>query len=197
MKVSKEQNTQNRNALIDAASKLFQAQGFAATGVAQISEEAGLTQGAFYAHFKSKTLLIQAACQKAFSTCHGAWTAMKGTQANDLQTIIDSYVTPVHVDDPAEGCPMAAYASEIKSQDEPVKDTFTEGLQNMVGILNELLAKDFSDEAARRNALFFMSSMVGSVALARATKSTDPALAAEIITATRESLLAVANAGAS
>ncbi|WP_460045061.1 TetR/AcrR family transcriptional regulator [Pseudomonas sp. S2_H01] len=197
MKVSKEQNILNRNALIAAASKLFQAQGFAATGVAQISEEAGLTQGAFYAHFKSKTLLIQAACQKAFSTCHGAWMAMRANPANDLKTIVDSYVSPMHVDDPADGCPMAAYASEIKSQDAPVKDTFTQGLQDMAGVLNDVLTKDFDDEDARRNALFFMCSMVGTVALARATTSTDPKLAAEIITATRESLMLVAGKSSS
>lgn len=193
MKVSKEQNIQNRNSLIAAASKLFQAQGFAATGVAQISEEAGLTQGAFYAHFKSKTLLIQAACQSAFATCRGAWETMTASRSNDLEIILDSYISPAHVDDPADGCPMAAYVSEIKSQDAPVKDTFTQGLEGMVGVLNEVLTKDFDDDAARRNALFFMCSMVGTVALARATKSTDPALSDEIINATKKSLLDVMN----
>lgn len=192
MKVSKEQNTLNRNALIAAASKLFQVQGLAATGVAQISEEAGLTQGAFYAHFKSKTLLIQAACQKAFSTGQSAWMAMRANPANDLKTIVDSYVSPMHVDAPADGCPMAAYASEIKSQNALVKDTFAQGLHDMAGVLIDVLKKDFDDEDARRNALFFMCSMVGTVALARATVSADPKLSAEIITATRESLLLAA-----
>lgn len=193
MKVSKEQNAYNRDALISAASSLFQKQGFAATGVAQISEEAGLTQGGFYGHFKSKNLLVEAACRQSLANGHDAWRAMLGSTANDLETLIDAYVSPEHVEAVAEGCPMAAYTCEIKSQDAAVKDTFTHGFQDMVGILQEVLAGDFADETARRDALFFMCSMVGSVAMARATKATDPQLADEIIASTRESLKAVAS----
>ena len=63
----------------------------------------------------------------------------------------------------------------------------------MVAIIQEVLARDFADETARREALFFVCSMVGSVAMARATKTTNPQLAEEIITATRATLKAVAN----
>lgn len=193
MKVSKEQNAYNREALVAAASSLFQQQGFAATGVAQISEEAGLTQGGFYGHFKSKNLLVEAVCRQSLANGRDSWRAMTGSAANDLQTLIDAYVSPEHVEDVAQGCPMAAYTCEIKSQDEAVKATFTHGFEDMVGILQQVLAGDFPDETARRDALFFMCSMVGSVAMARATKTTNPQLAEEIIAATRENLKAVAS----
>lgn len=193
MKVSKEQNAYNRDALVAAASSLFQKQGFAATGVAQISEEAGLTQGGFYGHFKSKSLLVEAACRQALVNGRDSWRAMMGSAANDLETLVDAYVSPEHVEDVAEGCPMAAYACEIKSQDDAVKNTFTHGFEDMVVILQEVLAGDFADETARRQALFFMCSMVGSVAMARATKTTNPQLAEEIIAATRANLKAIAN----
>lgn len=193
MKVSKEQNAYNREALVEAASSLFQKQGFAATGVAQISEEAGLTQGGFYGHFKSKNLLVEAACRQSMANGRDSWRAMMGTAASDLETIIDAYVSPEHVEAVAQGCPMAAYTCEIKSQDDAVKNTFTHGFEDMVGILQEVLSGDFADETARRDALFFMCSMVGSVAMARATKTSNPQLAEEIIAATRENLKAVAN----
>jgi len=193
VKVSKEQNANNRDALIAAASGLFQKQGFAATGVAQISEEAGLTQGGFYGHFKSKTLLVEAACRQSLANGRDSWRAMIGTSGNDLETLIDAYVSPEHVEAVAQGCPMAAYTGEIKSQDDAVKATFTDGFEDMVGILQEVLAGDFADENARRDALFFMCSMVGSVAMARATKTTNPQLAEAIIAATRANLKAVAS----
>ncbi|MDB5995911.1 MAG: transcriptional regulator, TetR family [Pseudomonas sp.] len=193
MKVSKEQNAYNREALVAAASSLFQKQGFAATGVAQISEEAGLTQGGFYGHFKSKNLLVEAACRQSLANGRDSWRAMMGTAASDLETIIDAYVSSEHVEAVAQGCPMAAYTCEIKSQDDAVKNTFTHGFEDMVGILQEVLSGDFADETARREALFFMCSMVGSVAMARATKTSNPQLAEEIIAATRENLKAVAN----
>ena len=197
MKVSKEQNAYNREALIASASSLFQTQGFAATGVAQISEEAGLTQGGFYGHFKSKSRLVEAACRKAMANGRDSWRAMMGPAANDLETLIDAYVSPEHVEAVAEGCPMAAYTCEIKSQDEAIQNTFTHGFEDMVAILQEVLARDFADETARREALFLMCSMVGSVAIARATKTTNPLLADEIIAATRENLKAVANSAGS
>ena len=197
MKVSKEQNAYNREALIAAASSLFQKQGFAATGVAQISEEAGLTQGGFYGHFKSKNLLVEAACRQAMANGRDSWRAMMGSAENDMETLIDAYVSPEHVEAVAEGCPMAAYTCEIKSQDDAVKSTFTQGFENMVAILQEILAGDFADETARREALFFMCSMVGSVAMARATKTTNPELADEIIAATRQNLKAIANSAGS
>jgi TetR/AcrR family transcriptional repressor of nem operon len=193
VKVSKEQNAYNRDALVTAASSLFQQQGFAATGVAQISEKAGLTQGGFYGHFKSKNLLVVAACRQALANGRDSWRAMLGTAANELETLVEAYVSPEHVEAVAQGCPMAAYTCEIKSQDDAVKNTFTHGFEDMVAILQEVLAGEFADENARRDALFFMCSMVGSVAMARATKTTKPQLAEEIIAATRANLKALAN----
>ncbi|MFJ3485920.1 TetR/AcrR family transcriptional regulator [Pseudomonas sp. NPDC090202] len=193
MKVSKEQNAQNRDALVAAASGLFQEQGFAATGVAQISERAGLTQGGFYGHFKSKNLLIEAACRQSLQKCHDDWQAMRSTAANGLHAVIDTYVSSEHVDTIAEGCPMAAYTCEMKTQDDAVKHTFTQGFEGMAALLQDMLPEAFADDTARRKALFFMCSMMGSLAMARAIKSTDPQLAEEIVAATRENLKSAAN----
>lgn len=188
MKVSKEQLLNNRNELIAAATSLFQEQGFGATGVAQISEQAGLTQGGFYAHFKSKSLLAEAACRQQFEKVRGEWEASKGTTANDLEALIDGYMCAEHVESPGEGCPMAAYTCEVKSQGAPFKDAFTRGFERMIEVLQETLAQEFPSETARRNALFLMCGMVGSVAIARATKESSPELSEEILVATRESL---------
>ena len=190
MKVSKEQLLNNRNELIAAATQLFQQQGFGATGVAQISERAGLTQGGFYGHFKTKGLLAQAACRQQFEKVRAEWEASKGTSDNDLETLIDGYVSTAHVDTAGDGCPMAAYTCEVKNQDALLKETFTQGFERMIEVLEETLKQDFTTETARRDALFSMCAMVGSVAIARATKATSPTLSEEILSATRESLKA-------
>jgi len=54
MKISKEKAAENRQALIQAASRLFKEKGIDGVGVAEISKAAGLTHGALYAHFSSK-----------------------------------------------------------------------------------------------------------------------------------------------
>lgn len=49
-----EQKARTRRRLLEAAARLFAAQGFAATGLDEIAEEAGLTKGAVYSNFTSK-----------------------------------------------------------------------------------------------------------------------------------------------
>jgi AcrR family transcriptional regulator len=47
-----------RQAIIDSALKLFEANGFHATSVQAVADEAGVTKGAFYHHFESKEELV-------------------------------------------------------------------------------------------------------------------------------------------
>ena len=49
-----------RRALLEAARELFAEQGFAATGRDEIAERAGVTRGALYHHFESKTAVAAA-----------------------------------------------------------------------------------------------------------------------------------------
>lgn len=46
--------TSKREELVDIASALFYAQGYGATGIKQIIDEAGIAKGTFYSHFTSK-----------------------------------------------------------------------------------------------------------------------------------------------
>jgi AcrR family transcriptional regulator len=49
--VRKEQAAQSRRHLVDTALRLFVEQGYAATSISQILEEAGISRGALYHHF--------------------------------------------------------------------------------------------------------------------------------------------------
>ena len=65
MKVSKEQVAQNREALIQAAARMFREHGIDGVGVAEICKRAGLTHGALYAQFASKNALAAEAFAEA------------------------------------------------------------------------------------------------------------------------------------
>ncbi len=55
-----ESAAQTRGRLLAAAGKLYYERGYAATSLADIAEEAGVTKGAVYAHFESKEELVTA-----------------------------------------------------------------------------------------------------------------------------------------
>lgn len=54
-----------RQELLDAALRLFAQQGYAATTVRQIADEVGIRDSAIYAHFESKSELLDALVQEA------------------------------------------------------------------------------------------------------------------------------------
>ena len=53
-----------RRALVDAARTLFAERGFAATSIDDVAEAARVTKGAVYHHFKGKTDLFEAVCER-------------------------------------------------------------------------------------------------------------------------------------
>lgn len=58
-----------RQELLDAALQLFARQGYAATTVRQIAHEVGIRDSAIYAHFESKSELLDALVQEAGPSC--------------------------------------------------------------------------------------------------------------------------------
>jgi TetR/AcrR family transcriptional repressor of nem operon len=58
MKVSRAEVIQNRERILVSAAQLFRTHGFDGINIAQIMKAAGLTHGAFYGYFKSKSDLM-------------------------------------------------------------------------------------------------------------------------------------------
>lgn len=61
---TKEEALATRNALLDAAERVFQARGVSRTSLAEIAQAAGVTRGALYWHFKDKADLFHAMMQR-------------------------------------------------------------------------------------------------------------------------------------
>ena len=54
MRITNDQANQNRERVVDTASRLFRERGFDGVSVADLTKAAGFTHGGFYNHFKSK-----------------------------------------------------------------------------------------------------------------------------------------------
>lgn len=63
---TKEEAQETYGALLDAAEREFRTKGVTNTTLNEIAKAAGMTRGAIYWHFKDKTDLFQAMCDRAF-----------------------------------------------------------------------------------------------------------------------------------
>src|SRR4030081_2508853 len=72
------------------------------SGVAALMKDAGLTHGGFYAHFDSREALGIEAVTHAMDRGNEHWRKLAEQTSPDkrLATIVDSYLSTVHRDDP-------------------------------------------------------------------------------------------------
>lgn len=188
MKVTREKAAENRQALVDAASRLFRAKGIDGVGVAEISKAAGLTHGALYAQFASKDALAAAAMSAGLERSLKALTSSAAERPSALGAYLDFLISPRQRDNLSTGCPMTASASEVSRQDESVCASFVSGFEAMVREIEAVLGPSRLEATARQRALLIMAAHIGTVAVARAAFKSQPALSDELIETARQLL---------
>jgi TetR/AcrR family transcriptional repressor of nem operon len=173
MRVSRAQAEENRQAVINVASRLFRMHGFDGIGLKDLMEGAGLTQGAFYKQFVSKEDLIRQASGRALESaaarCQVATTENPG---DPLGAIIAFYLSKEHCDDTADGCPIVALGSDAARQSPEVKAPFEDGIRAHLDVLGSLLSGR-GGENPDAKAMAMLSMMVGALTLARVVNSPD------------------------
>ena len=164
-RVSQAQAEENRRRVVDTASRLFREQGMQVS-VADLMKAAGLTHGAFYKQFASKEALVDEATAHAFAELarrHSAGLERHhGQHAAARQALIDTYLSDEHRDAPADGCPVAALATDIAREGggSEARHVYAEGVADFA----DFLADDDQDGIVRLCTLF------GALVLSRATK---------------------------
>ncbi|HTB89078.1 MAG TPA: TetR/AcrR family transcriptional regulator [Steroidobacteraceae bacterium] len=196
MKVTKKRVTENRAALVQAAGRLFRERGIDGVGVAEISKSAGLTHGALYAQFPSKGALAAEAFASGLKPGLEKMTANRAGKPAALTDFLDDYMSIDHRDNLAGGCPMSASASEIARQEEIVGERYTEGLEQIVALIEQGLGTALGKPDKRERALAIMAAMIGGVAVSRAVAKADPKLADQILRAVRQTVGEVGGEGA-
>lgn len=80
---TKEAALATREALIDAAERVFRREGVTRTSLAGVAAEAGMTRGAIYWHFRDKAELLQAMCRRTTLPLDAALEAAAGREPAD------------------------------------------------------------------------------------------------------------------
>jgi TetR/AcrR family transcriptional repressor of nem operon len=181
MKVSKQQASENRDAILQVAATQIRERGFEQMSMADIAKAAGLTHGALYSHFKSKEALQSAALARAFEDCAAGFTGLT------LEQFLARYLSPEHRDNAGDGCPTAALVSEMPWQSEEAQAAFHDGLIRFAALTGDTLGSGQVKDA-KGLTLFAFAAMAGGVAIARAIRDTDEASSDAVLQAVADQL---------
>ena len=184
MRVSRIQAAENRQTVINVASRLFRERGFDGIGLKDLMEGAGLTQGAFYKQFESKEDLAAQASRRALESASQRWSAAIAENPDDpLGAVIAFYLSAGHREEKLDGCPVVALGSDAARQGAGVKAAFEEGIKAYLAVLDPLLPKT-NGEDSNGKAMVVLSTMIGALTLSRAVN--DPDLAQALLDAAVE-----------
>lgn len=161
--------------IVQAAARAIRRSGYDGTGVADIMKEAGLTHGAFYAHFASREAMLAEAADRAGAEANAVTANVIAAAAPEqaLQTLMQVYLSKEHVANIETGCPVSALGSEMPRQSPEVRRAATLRIKEMIDLVARQ-SPDWGQPGAHERALVTVATMVGTLVLARAVD--DPAL---------------------
>lgn len=173
----KQHKQATRQRIIETAGRRLKQDGIDGSGVATLMADAGLTNGAFYAHFASKDDLVATTVADQLRAQREQYsTAPPGRGGVEL--MVREYLSAAHRDSPGDGCPSAALLAEIGRGGEATKRAYTEGLLAIAGEIAGRLAPD-DPPSARGKTLALFALLIGTLQLSRALA--DRRLADEIL----------------
>lgn len=169
MRYEKGRKDASRQRIMDVATDRFRSDGIAASGLAGIMGEAGLTNGAFYPHFPSKAALVRESVAAALE--------VQATQIQELlaaggpSLAIDAYLSAEHRDNPGKGCASAALLPEIAREPVETRQVYAEHLLKLVRQVAAELTPDARDPEAVAFGVF--ATLIGTLELSRAVNGTE------------------------
>jgi TetR/AcrR family transcriptional regulator, transcriptional repressor for nem operon len=177
VRYGKEHKQATRRRIIQTAGRRFKRDGIDGSGIATLMADAGLTNGAFYAHFVSKEELVATAVTDQLRAQRASLSVLATGRAG-VEQYVRAYLSVEHRDNPDAGCPSAALLDEIGRCPDAVKRAYTDGLLAMVDDIAARLAPQ-DPPSARAKTLSVFAMMVGTLQLSRALA--DRQLADEVL----------------
>jgi TetR/AcrR family transcriptional regulator, transcriptional repressor for nem operon len=164
-----------RDKILESARRLFNKRGFSEVSIDEVMENAGLTRGGFYRHFRDKDELYAEAVRRFL--CADApkpWqpkTSERMARKPRSQRIVDAYFSRDHFDDRETCCPLIALPSDVMRGSDAVKGAYREVLEKLIDIFLD----DLDAPQRRERALALAALCIGGIVAPKCVD--DPALA--------------------
>jgi TetR/AcrR family transcriptional repressor of nem operon len=180
-----EHKRETRRQLIDSAVTAFRRDGVANAALKEIMQDLGMTVGGFYRHFPSKSALVQAAVAEGLSQSLDRMRQTPGENGlASIERFAGRYLSQAHRESLAEGCVLAALASDIARGDCEVKAACESGLRQVHTEMHERVPGD--DQQLDEKLWGLIALEVGGLLLSRMVANDDTA--AEILDSCRQSV---------
>ena len=188
MRYSREHKQETHARIVKKASVRLREKGAHGIGVADLMKEAGLTHGGFYAHFDSREALVIEAFAYAMDRSNERWrkVAEQTPPEKRLATIVETYLTPLHRDDPGHGCAVPTLGAEIARESPKTRKAFSAKLEQMIEMMADQVL-DLPRKSARKQAVAALATMMGTLVLSRIAGNGE--FSDEILAAGREAVL--------
>jgi TetR/AcrR family transcriptional regulator, transcriptional repressor for nem operon len=172
MPYSKRHKQDTRERILESARRLFNSRGYSGVTIDEIMNDARLTHGGFYRHFKGKDELYAEAvrhflCKKS----PDPWQAREASLGMDkprARRMVDAYLSRDHFDDRERCCPLLGMAP---GSSRSAKAAYREIAETAARVFEANLTK----ANARERSLALLALCVGGMILARSVD--DPQLA--------------------
>jgi TetR/AcrR family transcriptional regulator, transcriptional repressor for nem operon len=189
MRYEPDYKAKTRQKVLAEAAKTLRAEGMQGMGVAAVMAKAGLTHGAFYAHFESKDDLISETIKEMALAARGRFdtvTAELGP-ADALRAYVAFYLSPRHRDNTETSCPLPWLVGELPRLGAPSRKRYgasVAGLTELVAA--RLRAMRHADAEGAASSV--VAELVGALALSRAVG--EKAQSDAILARSRDSIFA-------
>jgi len=181
MPYSADHKQQSRERILSSAYKLFSSQGYDNVSINEVMEDASMTRGGFYAHFKNKSELYRESILYAASLSMA--TRPKPGDFDEkgwVLKLLHEYLSKENLSG-ACACPLASLASDVTVRDPEVRKAYTNTFKGLNSVI-ESYAKAFSTSSSD-TLLATTAMMIGGLAVARALE--DEALAERLLDSCR------------
>ena len=171
MRYKADQKEETRRKMLEAAGRGFRGHGYSGIGVDGLAKAAGVTSGAFYAHFGSKDAAFDAALAAGLDEVIEGVPKFQGEHGADwVKAFADYYLGKPHRSDLACGCAMATLTPEVVRSGPEVHAAFEKKMTLIADLVARGLAGTSAEDRHAR-AWAMLSVLIGGITVARAMKS--------------------------
>jgi TetR/AcrR family transcriptional regulator, lmrAB and yxaGH operons repressor len=167
-----------RTRAVAAAMRLFQEQGYAATGVAQILDVSGAPKGSFYFHFPGGKEQVAAEALRIAGTeiAEGfrRLAAQTASAAELVTVLIDAQAQALTGSGYRRGCPIATVALEMASESATIRAACQEIFDGWIAVLTDAFSPELGRRRARGYAEQLLMAVEGALLLSRVQRDPRP-----------------------